>query len=590
MEESDSGIKLRKKIVFPLIGLALLIVGMQLGATLIQQRQGLRSKAAEPVTQTVPETSFSLQSSSVPVALGQEVRVAVLVRSDLDTANLFSAKLKFPSDLLQVSRVDVKSDTSFVKNWVENIYDNQAGTVSLVGGVPSPGFKTPMGTDKSLMAEVVFVGKKLGTATISFDDTSFIYRNSDNSNILSIKREDSLNISNVAPVAEVAGEFGFNARGIVHYGYKEVLNYSNFSDVDADFGEMKKMGATVVRVFLAHRSVSDEETSKRLDALLTKAAGYNISLIISFIDFYGSGFNPQGTDQYYTGNWNGIPLLNHTFFESGYRDRYLTFVKTIVAANKNHPNIYAWEPGNELKDDSSPQTFVNFMKDVTDTIKSIDPNHKVASGMIYSGHSGLSPDQLYAVLPSLDIITVHSYNGDRSGSVDVDWALSHNKIAIVEEFGVSGTSDRSSKVQAELDFWKSKKAVAVLQWGFLAKGLGDNGDGDKDLGMDNIWHTDYDNLAATFKTFAPVSIIATPTAIKSEPTPTPTLAPAKIKGDANGDGKINLTDLSALMTKYNGASTTSPELDFNNDGLINTLDFSAMLKLLVSNGTIHATL
>ncbi|MDP3988306.1 MAG: cellulase family glycosylhydrolase [Candidatus Levybacteria bacterium] len=295
---------------------------------------------------------------------------------------------------------------------------------------------------------------------------------------------------------------GFNLRGAIHYGKGDILPYSNASDVDADLLEIQKMGGTIIRIFAANNKVPDDEAAKRLDAFLTKASLYNISVIAVLTDFYNSGSNPQGTDNYYTDNWNGIGLLNFDFFNGGYKDRYETFVKTVINYNKNHSNIYAWEPGNELKYDKSPQTFVSFMKDITDTIKSLDPNHPVATGMLNAGHTALSPDALYGQLPSVDIISIHPYNGDHGGEADILWAKSNGKPVVAEEFGFVGTNDRTQMYINELEYLKNLGVNAVLQWGFIAKGLGDNGDGDRNSGMDTIWHTaDYDLLFNLFKSY-----------------------------------------------------------------------------------------
>lgn len=308
------------------------------------------------------------------------------------------------------------------------------------------------------------------------------------------------------PASQAAGfSVGFNISGITHYGYNDILPYAPASDIDANLSEVQRMRGTVVRVFAANKYIGADEAARRLDAFLTKAEVKNIPVIISFIDFYKTGYNPQGTDQYYTDPWNGTVLLGDQFFASGYKNEYLSFVKTVVNYNKYHSNIYAWEPGNELKDGFSPPNFINFMKDVTSVIKNLDPTHSVATGMISAAHTGLTPDQLYSSLPAVDIITVHVYNGSRFGAEDIDWATSHNKQSLIEEIGYSGTGDRSGNMNTELSFWKSKGAGGVLQWGLIAKGLGDNGNGDKDVGMDSIWHTDYDALAGVFQNYATTS-------------------------------------------------------------------------------------
>lgn len=581
-----------------MVGLALLIVSLQLGASLVQQRQDLRSKASGPTVSNVPETSFSIQpvdsagSPATNYSLGQEIHMKLLVRADIDSANLFVAKLKFPADKLQVSRIETTASATFVKNWVENVHDNQTGTISLVGGVPSPGYQTQVGQASSLMADIVFTAKQTGTAIVTFDQGAAIYRNLDNTNILAVKRDGNVNISASTATSSQPQTFGFNIRGITHYGHGDILPYSKSSDIDADLAEIQRMGGTVVRVFVANKNISDETAAKRLDAFLTKAASYNISVIPTLIDFYHSGFNPAATERYYTLSYSSTALLNGDFFASGYKDSYLPFVETVVSYNKSHGNIYAWEPGNELKNDSSPQNFINFMKDVTSTIKTLDPAHQIATGMINSGHAGLSPAQLYPNLPAIDIITIHSYNGDHNGSADADWAAANNKKTILEEVGFSGTGDRSLQMKSELGFWQSKKVSLPLQWGFLAKGLTDNGDGDKEVGMDTIWHMDYDNLATVFKGVVSSSNITpaisniTPTAV---PRPSLSPTPVLVKGDGNGDGKVNLIDMSVLLSSFNNPSLVHPQIDFNNDGVINTFDFSAMIKALISSGVVKGS-
>lgn len=291
-----------------------------------------------------------------------------------------------------------------------------------------------------------------------------------------------------------AGNFnvGFNIKSATH----------NSQYNDAEFCEIQNMGGKIVRVFAAKNNISDEEAAIRLDQFLAKAASHNISVIVSLIDFYGPGSNPQGTDSFYTRAWNNLRLLNSDFFTNGYKGRYLSFVRTVVSKNKNHPNIYAWEPGNELKDETNTNAFINFMNDTANTIRSIDSSHKIATGMLKAQHTGLSPDSLYPRLQNIDIITIRSYreDPDQPGEADVDWAKNHGKIAIVEEFGMQG-SNRGSDIRAKINYWQGRGVTAVLHWGFVPKGSQDTGSGDRTYGMDNIWHrSDYDDLFSIYQT------------------------------------------------------------------------------------------
>ena len=99
-------------------------------------------------------------------------------------------------------------------------------------------------------------------------------------------------------------QVGFSLRGAIHYGYYDILPFTQASHMDASLFEVRRMGGTVVRVFVGNHYITDEEAARRLGVFLDKAATYGISVIPSLIDFYHSGFNPSGTDGYYTDLWN----------------------------------------------------------------------------------------------------------------------------------------------------------------------------------------------------------------------------------------------------------------------------------------------
>jgi hypothetical protein len=131
-----------------------------------------------PESQT-PETSLNLTTRS-PINVGQEFAVTVLARSDIENSNLFVSKITFPTDLLEVVNID--DDLSFITSWAEQFYDNQTGQISLVGGVPSPGFKS--NNVGSVMATIHFRAKAPGTALVDLTTASQIFSNSNNQNIL----------------------------------------------------------------------------------------------------------------------------------------------------------------------------------------------------------------------------------------------------------------------------------------------------------------------------------------------------------------------------------------------------------------------
>lgn len=139
---------------------------------------------------TTQETSLSIDPHA-PVNVNQQFAVTLKARSDVENANLFVAKMTFPANLLEVVSVD---DTgSFVSSWAEQFYDNTTGQISLVGGVPNPGYKTS-GTG-ALMATINFRAKSAGTAALALTNQSQVFSNATNQNILQVLGNTSVQIN-----------------------------------------------------------------------------------------------------------------------------------------------------------------------------------------------------------------------------------------------------------------------------------------------------------------------------------------------------------------------------------------------------------
>lgn len=135
--------------------------------------------------------SFNLSTASNTVSVGNEFQVKVNLRSDTDSANLLSAKLSFPKDLVSV--VKIEDAGSLATNIVEKFFDNSTGQISIVGGTPNPGVKTS-GSD-GLFATIFFKANAPGSAPLNFGNDSAIFRNSDNQNILGSKNGLTITIN-----------------------------------------------------------------------------------------------------------------------------------------------------------------------------------------------------------------------------------------------------------------------------------------------------------------------------------------------------------------------------------------------------------
>lgn len=131
---------------------------------------------------------------SVSVSQGQMVKVAVTV-STSDAINAVSGTLNFPTSLLQVSSVSKAS--SVLTLWVQDpSYSNGSGTISFSGVAPNPGFTGTRGN----VVTVTFVGKKQGTATLTFSGGAQVLANDGNgTNVLSSANPGSVTIGPSLP-------------------------------------------------------------------------------------------------------------------------------------------------------------------------------------------------------------------------------------------------------------------------------------------------------------------------------------------------------------------------------------------------------
>lgn len=190
--------KLNQRGVIVQVLILLLLAAGLIGATYLVQHPTFFKPKAAPTLPQNPETSFELELESNPnppfpddppvtfLTNGNNFRVDIYARADTDAANLFSAKIKYSPETVEFVEINKRDGQSFVKNWVDAAETN--GMVSLVGGVPSPGIQTDPKVGAYLLGSVIFKAKKVGTAKIELSDSSAIYSNTNNINILTARK------------------------------------------------------------------------------------------------------------------------------------------------------------------------------------------------------------------------------------------------------------------------------------------------------------------------------------------------------------------------------------------------------------------
>jgi hypothetical protein len=298
---------------------------------------------------------------------------------------------------------------------------------------------------------------------------------------------------------------GANLRGLVHYGHGDALPYADAGQVELNLSALQAMGARVVRTFVAYHQLNAQQTGDRLAPILDALAAHGLTAIVVLTDFYATGFNPAGDGGFYLSDLNGFTVLNHAFFESGYTLNYKPQVQALVTRFADHPAIFSWELGNEIRDatfaDSNPATFIAFCQDMAATIRALDPNHMISVGEISALNNGMSEAEAQQIYgdPNVSFLTMRSYDGGSSD--DTGFAASLGKPIIIEEAGIS-SGDRPQLLGSDLAKWFGKGCRGYLQWGFSAASS-DNGDGDTQWGMDKVWHAnDWDGMFGAYQSFA----------------------------------------------------------------------------------------
>ena len=178
-----------------LIVIVLLLLAIPLGIYLTRTQQLNKSKAASAIPVSAPDLSISLIPDKSSYNSNENIRVSVYVRNEIEAANLYVVKLKFPTDLLNFVSLDKSPSSSFVQTWTEELVDNTSGSVSLVtelqnlAGSGNSGYRSAANAQYgSKLADLNFTSKEVGTKQITFDTTtvepSAIYSAASNTNIL----------------------------------------------------------------------------------------------------------------------------------------------------------------------------------------------------------------------------------------------------------------------------------------------------------------------------------------------------------------------------------------------------------------------
>lgn len=148
-----------------------IIIGLILALILTGFTPAYISFAPQSALASPGGASLYLSPASGTFTIGSTFTISVFVNTGGENVNAVEADLRFPPTMLQV--VSPTAGGSVVAVWVANpTYSNSDGVINFKGGIPTPGINTNAG----LISTITFRVKSLGTAVISFSDSSKILR------------------------------------------------------------------------------------------------------------------------------------------------------------------------------------------------------------------------------------------------------------------------------------------------------------------------------------------------------------------------------------------------------------------------------
>ena len=169
------------------------------------------------------------------------------------------------------------------------------------------------------------------------------------------------------------------------------------------------------------------------------------------------------------------------WYASGYRDRYLPWLRRAVERHKDSPAIAMWEiinePGHQSTVDAT--TMKRFLDAAAAEIKAIDPHHLVESGTLAEYTPGTADYAYVHSGPDIDVASLHEYDYDPAHPLSrhLPKTLSRmytiNKPMIIGEVGIvagpgCGVSleERNRALMEKADGYFLSGVAGVMLWNY----------------------------------------------------------------------------------------------------------------------------
>lgn len=593
---------------------ALLLLGLGAGAYLVQRQTNLKSHASVGDS----ENSYSLvaypkggsaitepqDSPSIAVKPGDQFTVDILVRTPTDEVNLFSAKLKFDKDLVQVAENGLEvgiSNPFILRQKTEAVFNNDNGTISIVGGVPTPGYKSIL-KQSGLLAKMTFKAVKEGKTKIDFLADSEMYKNSDGSKLgLVIQRGLNVEISD-------------NSSNQTQNSNQELQTVTYHLSRDSNQIGIPLDISITPEEFLNKTVGKCDYMVKMQEFGQTNSDGYSLKYKNDVAKYLNGNFRilteVTGGSGYYvycsdpvdvslTGKpRSGLPTLKESQVNVILPYGYTKSAKEFLLDLDNADNRFncGKVKGKDGKYDREDDIKNNFTMDYRSAY-TIECNRSKTIQKPIVGICGLD---VYGA--DVDFPTLSQAGNFHQACTNETNINEHNAIctkACPEGFRWP-TKDELLCLGDNLDKLLLRKSnyyssTEVDKDNFMIADFAKNkvSTTDKNRQLSGIFLRCVKTSNQPAQQTTSAAPVPSPSAAASSPatttntqtlSPIPRPSPTNKSTDINGDGKTDLSDLSRLLAKFNQKDNGSADL--NNDGIVNTFDVLLLRQALIKQGVI----
>lgn len=280
---------------------------------------------------------------------------------------------------------------------------------------------------------------------------------------------------------------GCNIRELAYYA-TGFMPYANEAAFQEQLNTAKSIGFSVVRFYAFHTDgtpdLAIQMTKRVLDALQARGM-YGIVVLTDCVD------SPFRVRENNPANITTAPAygLSHRWYGGGYNDDYLPAVRKLVGAIGNHPAIFSYEIGNELRTPFPPeptltqcQAMLEFFRVASSTIRGLASEKMISTGLEHSynlfvsnAYAGQQFSRKLYALPCIDIATLHTYQ-DEGGHIyggafeRIPFELEIDGVPmIIEETGLITSPAHLYPVFLErLTEATITRLSGWMQWGFSA--------------------------------------------------------------------------------------------------------------------------